>query len=94
MTPLIAGLVSQRTFEFGHFAHGAERQVLGRLVQQVDQYGDPRFYQLASYAIDPSSIEAELNWRPQTSFEEGLAETIDWYLANRGWIDRIRSVGW
>jgi dTDP-glucose 4,6-dehydratase len=37
------------------------------------------------YAIDPSKIERDLGWRPQRSFEEGLASTVDWYLANRAW---------
>ena len=37
------------------------------------------------YAIDPSKIERELGWRPRHGFEEGLAATVDWYLANRAW---------
>ena len=37
------------------------------------------------YAIDSSHITRELGWRPKVSFEEGLARTVDWYLANRDW---------
>jgi dTDP-glucose 4,6-dehydratase len=37
------------------------------------------------YAIDCTRIETELGWKPSLSAEEGLAETIDWYLANESW---------
>jgi dTDP-glucose 4,6-dehydratase len=37
------------------------------------------------YAIDPSKIESELGWRPRHSFEDGLARTVDWYIANPDW---------
>ena len=37
------------------------------------------------YAIDPSKLERELNWRAQMSFEEGVEATARWYLANEGW---------
>lgn len=39
----------------------------------------------ARYAIDPSRIRAELGWQPRVSVEEGLALTVDWYLANEAW---------
>ena len=37
------------------------------------------------YAIDPSRMRAELNWRPSVTLEEGLAKTVDWYLDNEDW---------
>jgi dTDP-glucose 4,6-dehydratase len=37
------------------------------------------------YAIDARRIEAELGWRPQETFESGIAKTVDWYLANENW---------
>ena len=43
------------------------------------------------YAIDPSKIERELGWQPERSFESGLAETVDWYLANEWWWRPIRD---
>jgi dTDP-glucose 4,6-dehydratase len=43
------------------------------------------------YAIDPDKAERELGWRVQHDFKDGLAQTIDWYLANRWWWEPIRS---
>ena len=37
------------------------------------------------YAIDPTRISTELNWQPSVTVEEGLARTVDWYLANEDW---------
>ena len=39
----------------------------------------------ARYAIDPSRIRSELGWRPSVTVEEGLARTVDWYLAREDW---------
>ena len=41
------------------------------------------------YAIDPSKIKNELGWEPETSFEEGIIKTIQWYQENRIWMDHI-----
>jgi dTDP-glucose 4,6-dehydratase len=43
------------------------------------------------YAIDPAKIGRDLGWRPQETFETGLAKTVRWYLDNRSWWERIRS---
>jgi dTDP-glucose 4,6-dehydratase len=43
------------------------------------------------YAIDPSKISRELGWKPSVTFEEGLAETIDWYLTNTDWLNHVTS---
>jgi dTDP-glucose 4,6-dehydratase len=42
------------------------------------------------YAIDCSKIRRELGWQPAMGFERGLAETLDWYLANDAWVQDIR----
>ncbi len=39
----------------------------------------------ARYAINPARIRQELGWRPSVTLQEGLARTVDWYLANEGW---------
>jgi dTDP-glucose 4,6-dehydratase len=43
------------------------------------------------YAIDPSLVETELDWRPRETWESGLQKTIQWYRDNTDWIDRARS---
>lgn len=43
------------------------------------------------YAIDPTKLETELGWSPSVTFEQGLAETVDWYLNNNEWVDTVRS---
>ena len=43
------------------------------------------------YAIDATKLEKELGWRPSVTFEQGLAKTIDWYLANEEWMNNITS---
>ena len=37
------------------------------------------------YAIDPTRIRTELGWRPSVTLEQGLARTVDWFLANEPW---------
>ena len=43
------------------------------------------------YAIDASRINKELGWKPSVTFEEGLSQTIDWYLSNQQWLIHITS---
>ena len=43
------------------------------------------------YAIDPAKIHAELGWLPETMFADGIKKTIEWYLNNKEWWERIIS---
>lgn len=43
------------------------------------------------YAIDPSFIESELNWRPRETWSSGLTKTINWYRENSEWLENTRS---
>jgi dTDP-glucose 4,6-dehydratase len=43
------------------------------------------------YAIDASKIKNELDWEPSLQFEEGIEKTIDWYLKNKEWMQRVTS---
>lgn len=43
------------------------------------------------YAIDASKIESELGWKPAESFETGLRKTVQWYLDNKDWCQRVQS---
>ena len=43
------------------------------------------------YAIDATSIEKELGWKPEETYETGLRKTVEWYLQNRDWWTRVIS---
>ncbi len=43
------------------------------------------------YAIDASKIRQELGWEPSLQFAEGLEKTVDWYLSNSEWMERVTS---
>ncbi|QQM01605.1 dTDP-glucose 4,6-dehydratase 2 [Rhodopseudomonas palustris] len=45
----------------------------------------------ARYAIDASKVERELGWRARYTFDDGLRQTVQWYLDNRTWWERVRS---
>ena len=45
------------------------------------------------YAIDPTRIREELNWRPSVTLEEGLRRTVQWYLDNQDWWQALQSRG-
>ena len=43
------------------------------------------------YAIDAAKIKHQLGWEPSYTFEQGIAETVDWYLANQEWVAEVTS---
>ena len=43
------------------------------------------------YAIDNTKITTELGWEPAYTFEQGIAETIEWYLSNQDWLEQVKS---
>ena len=46
------------------------------------------------YAIDARKIERELGWRPAETFDTGIRKTVQWYLANGGWVANVQSGGY
>jgi len=64
--------------------HLAKPETLIRFV--TDRPGHDR-----RYAIDATKLMTQLGWRPSVTFEQGLAKTIDWYLAHRDWLDHVVS---
>ncbi len=64
--------------------------VLGK-PESLIQYVEDRPGHDRRYAMDSSRIKADLGWTPAYTFADALAETVDWYLANREWWERIRS---
>jgi dTDP-glucose 4,6-dehydratase len=43
------------------------------------------------YAIDATKVETDLGWKPETTWEEGLRKTIEWYRENQAWVNNIRN---
>ena len=57
--------------------------------RELIQFVPDRLGHDVRYAIDASKIERELGWIPRETFESGLRKTVDWYLDNRLWWQRI-----
>lgn len=55
------------------------------------KYVEDRLGHDRRYAIDPTKVETELNWKSQTTWEEGLQKTIEWYRENQDWVNHIRN---
>lgn len=77
-----------------------ERQNLEVVTSILDALGKPhslikyvtdRLGHDRRYAIDANKVETEIGWKPQTTWEEGLKKTIDWYVENQDWVSRIRN---
>ena len=62
-----------------------DKEINETLIKHVkDRLGHDR-----RYAIDPTKIKNELGWEPETKFEEGIKRTIDWYLENKEWMEKV-----
>lgn len=59
--------------------------------QQLIQFVKDRAGHDLRYAIDASKIKNELGWEPSVTFEVGLEKTVDWYLQNEQWLERVVS---
>ena len=69
------------------------RRLLGHLDcdESMIEYVTDRPGHDRRYAVDISKITKELGWRPRMNFDDGLAETVAWYLANRKWWQHIKT---
>ena len=61
---------------------------LGKPESLITYVADRKGHDLR-YAIDPSRIQNELGWFPETAFQDGIRQTIQWYLDNRSWWEEI-----
>lgn len=59
--------------------------------EQLITYVKDRLGHDRRYAIDASKIKEQFGWEPSVTFEEGLSETIDWYLSNTEWLQHVTS---
>jgi dTDP-glucose 4,6-dehydratase len=82
----VVGLICDLLDEFSPCSLGSRRDMIEFV---TDRPGHDR-----RYAIDASKIERELQWRPQESFESGLAATVRWYMQNRPWWEAILQRGY
>jgi dTDP-glucose 4,6-dehydratase len=65
-------------------------RALGKPEDRVEHVKDRKGHD-RRYAIEFSRAETELGWRPSVTFEEGLADTVRWYLENETWWRRVKS---
>ena len=63
---------------------------LGKSEDLIEFVTDRKGHDLR-YAIDSTKVERELGWTRTHSFEEGIKETIDWYINNQAWVNNILS---
>jgi len=95
-----------RTYNIGGRGEMRNLEVVGIICDLLDEMAPlpahPRRRELTTfvkdrpghdlrYAIDFSRLHQELGWEPQESFATGIKKTLQWYLANRKWADRIKS---
>ena len=62
-----------------------------KISYELISYVQDRLGHDARYAIDPEKIVTELGWYPETSFDEGIEQTIRWYLDNQEWTEKVLS---
>ena len=92
------------TYNVGGDAERQNIEVVNTICALLDQRrpradGKPRDSQITyvkdrpghdrRYAIDATKLKSELGWAPAHSFEQGIAETVDWYLDNQDWVKRV-----
>ena len=65
-------------------------KILGKGEDLIEFVTDRKGHDLR-YAIDPTKIESQLGWTPQTKFDDGIKKTVAWYLDNRDWWQKIIS---
>ena len=65
-------------------------KLLGKSEDLISFVADRKGHDLR-YAIDSSKVERELGWNRTYTFEEGIKETVDWYINNQDWIEDIRT---
>ena len=93
------------TYNIGGFNEWKNIDIIRVIIKTVDKYlGNPEGYsdELIThvmdrqghdlrYAIDSSKLKCELGWEPSLQFEEGIEQTVQWYLNNQTWMDNVTS---
>ncbi|RDB33081.1 dTDP-glucose 4,6-dehydratase [Exiguobacterium sp. RIT594] len=82
---------SGEVYNVGGHNERTNNQIVDLIVDRLDvskdlvTYVEDRLGHDRRYAIDPIKLETELGWKPKYTFDTGIIETIDWYLANEAW---------
>ena len=90
----IGGFNEWKNIDIVHLLCGIMDKKLGRAdgeSAKLITYVKDRAGHDMRYAIDATKLNKELGWEPSLQFEEGMDKTIDWYLANEGWIQSVTS---
>ncbi|MCK0205565.1 dTDP-glucose 4,6-dehydratase [Ornithobacterium rhinotracheale] len=94
---------NKKTYNIGGFNEWQNIDLVKELCKQIDEkIGNPAgtSEQLITfvkdrpghdlrYAIDATKLKNELGWQPSVTFEQGLSQTIDWYLNNQAWLENV-----
>ena len=59
--------------------------------ESLIKFVDDRLGHDRRYAIDSNKIRKELGWKSKYTFETGIIETINWYINNQKWMDKVKS---
>ena len=62
--------------------------------KELIKYVEDRSGHDVRYAIDASKISDKLNWMPSETFETGIKKTVEWYLKNTAWCNRIKNLNY
>lgn len=65
-----------------------------KISKDLITYVEDRLGHDRRYAIDNTKITNELGWEPSYTFEQGIVETIEWYLNNQEWLEQVKSGGY
>ena len=90
----IGGFNEWKNIDIVHLLCGIMDKKLGRQEGESSQlitFVTDRAGHDLRYAIDASKVMNELGWEPSLQFEEGLEKTVDWYLENEEWLERVTS---
>ncbi|ADE55570.1 dTDP-glucose 4,6-dehydratase [Coraliomargarita akajimensis] len=68
-----------------HLSKSPHARLVGSNLHSLIEFVSDRPGHDRAYALDSRKIQAELNWKPEVSFDQGLNLTIEWYLANPDW---------
>ncbi|ACX68011.1 dTDP-glucose 4,6-dehydratase [Paenibacillus sp. Y412MC10] len=89
--------VSGEVYNIGGNNERTNVHIVQKILQELGKpeslisYVDDRPGHDRRYGIDPTKIMNELGWKPKHNFETGIKETIQWYLDNKEWWQRIQS---